>query len=136
MRLVDLPLHPSVSTLRQFAMLWFICFSALAGWQAMPHGPKSGTFILGGVALVGVVGWMWPALLKPIFVGWLILVFPIAWVVSHTVLALLFFGLFTPLACIFRLVSRDVLARAKPAGATYWTVKPAATDLRQYLRQF
>ena len=137
MRLADLPLNPSRSTLRQFAVLWVVCFLTLAGRHALQQGADLTALLFAGVSLVGVAGVARPALLRPIFVGWMILVFPVAWTTSHVVLALMFFGLFTPLACLFRLRGRDALARhAVPAGETYWAPRPATADLRRYSRQF
>jgi hypothetical protein len=63
--------------------------------------------------------------------------FPFGWAVSHLLLAILFYGLFTPLGLIFRLLGRDPLRRQRPLEqASYWTMKPAATDVRGYFRQF
>jgi hypothetical protein len=52
------------------------------------------------------------------------------------VLALLFFGVFTPVALLFKLIGRDVLARhQRPEVPTYWTAHPAVKDVRSYFRQ-
>jgi hypothetical protein len=136
MRFADIPFHATRVTLRQFALLW-VGFFSLVAYRGLSHGWRLAALASAAVALLGVAGWFRPALLRPIFVGWMILVFPVAWVVSHTMLALLFFSVFTPLACLFRLLGRDPLCRrARPGVATYWTAKPAAADVRQYLRQF
>ena len=54
-------------------------------------------------ALFGVAGLIRPGLLRPIFVGWMVMVFPIGWLMSRVLLGVLFYGLFTPLAIAFRL---------------------------------
>ena len=62
--------------------------------------------------------------------------YPIGWVVSHVVLAVLFLGVFTPVAVLFRLIGRDALARRRPPDrATYWLPMPAPDDVRSYFRQ-
>ncbi len=136
-RFADLPLRPSASTLRQFAVLCGCIFGGWAAWQATHEGGAVRTFVATALALYGVLGVLWPMLVRPVFVGWIILTYPLAWLVSHAVLGMLFFGVFTPLACLFRLLGRDVLSRRRPsAAATYWSAKPRVTDMRQYLRQF
>jgi hypothetical protein len=53
------------------------------------------------------------------------------------VLGLLYYGIFTPLALVFRLKGRDPLMRfRRPETQSYWIPKPAITDLRRYYRQF
>jgi hypothetical protein len=61
---------------------------------------------------------------------------PIGWIVSHLLLGVLFFGLFTPVGLVFKLIGRDALARRyAPERASYWESKPGARDIRSYLRQ-
>ncbi len=52
-------------------------------------------------------------------------------------MALLYYGLFTPVALIFRIMGRDALDRRfEPDAATYWTKRKPVTDRKQYFRQF
>ena len=74
---------------------------------------------------------------KPIFVGWLVLTFPIGWTVSNLMLAILFYGVFTPLGLVFRLRGRDLLGLRRREGVeSYWAKKPEVTDMKRYLREF
>jgi len=62
--------------------------------------------------------------------------FPIGWVVSRLILSTLFFGIFTPVAFVFRLVGRDALQRyRRPQQDSCWIPKATATDPRSYFRQ-
>jgi hypothetical protein len=137
MRWSDIPFQPSSRTLRQFAALCLAVFTALAGWRFLRHGDVLVPWLFLGLAFtLGPLGLVRPQLLRPVFVGWMIVVFPIGWLVSHLVLAVLFYGLFTPLGLIFRLAGRDALAcRRKPGQNSFWTPKPAARDVRSYFRQ-
>lgn len=52
-------------------------------------------------------------------------------VVSPVVMAVIFFVVFTPVACVMRLTGRDALARRfEPAAPTYWKRRepPGPTD--------
>jgi hypothetical protein len=137
MRWSDIPFRPTNRTLRQFAGLWLVIFGSAAAWQAW-EGRDTAALVLAALAVtVGPLGLAWPRLLRPVFVGWMVLAWPVGWVVSRLVLACLFYGLFTPLGLLFRALGRDVLAlRRRPGQTTYWAPKPMPADPRRYLRQF
>jgi hypothetical protein len=134
----DMPWSPSSRMLRQFAGLWIVFFAGLGAYQTcLREHTALGLALLGLAITVGPLGLLYPAAIRPIFVGWMVLAFPIGWVVSHVVLACLYFGLFTPVALYFRLIGRDVLCRGhRPGQASYWAARPAVTDMRSYFRQF
>jgi hypothetical protein len=52
-------------------------------------------------------------------------------------LAVMYYGIITPLAVWFRLRGRDLLAR-KPAPnrASFWAPKHTPSDMRAYFRQY
>ncbi len=86
---------------------------------------------------VGPLGLMRPRIIRPVFIGWMALAYPIGWSVSRIVLGVVFYGLFTPVAWIFRIIGRDELGlKPQPLAATYWRSKPRPTDKAKYLRQF
>lgn len=124
--------------LRQFSGLWLGFFGVMALWQAFVRERVWLGLVLSVVACgVGLAGLAWPRLVRPIFVGWMILAFPIGWTLSHVLFGLLFFGVFTSLSLFFRMTGRDALQLQKPeARESYWQPKPAAASVRQYFRQF
>jgi Saxitoxin biosynthesis operon protein SxtJ len=134
----DIPFHPPSKTLRQFAGLCLAFFGSLALWHGMVSGRGTLAMIFAGLALtIGPLGLLWPRLIRPIYVGWMVLAFPIGWTVSQTLLALLFFGLLTPIGLLFRMMGRDPLQRTRrPGQESYWSPKPRATDPRRYFQQF
>jgi hypothetical protein len=74
--------------------------------------------------------------MRPVFVAWMVVAFPIGWVVSRLVLLLLFFGVVTPVALFFRVTGRDALkVKRRPGAGTYWTQKPHSADVASYFRQ-
>ena len=134
----DLPLNPSTRTLRQFAGLWILFMGGLALWQYTVHARTGLAGVLAVLAVtVGPVGLAFPRLIKPVFVTWLTLAFPIGWVVSRIILMILFWGVITPIAVVMRLSGRDVLGlRRQPGTTTYWTTKERPLAVRSYFRQF
>jgi hypothetical protein len=134
----DIPRNPEPRTLRQFGGLCLVSFGALAYRCAVrEQSPALATGFGLLAAAGGLAALVRPNLLRPLFVGWLMLVFPIGWSISRCFLALLFYGVLTPLAFAFRWSGRDALGlRRVQEQASYWEAKPTPTDLGAYLRQY
>ena len=133
----DLPLNPSRRTLRQFAILWILFFGGLAAWRwfALDQRTLAVTLAVLG-ATIGSLGLIAPSVVRPIFVGWTVMAFPLGWVVSRVVLLLIFGLVITPLGIIFRLRGRDVLQLRRSSRQTHWSPKPTVSDSSSYFRQF
>jgi hypothetical protein len=138
MRWSDIPFSPQPRMLRQFAALWLAFFGGLAAWQGLMRGRVGVAAVLAVLAVViGGLGLIRPQLIRPIFIGWMVLAFPIGWTVSLILLGLVYYGLFLPIGLVFRLVGRDALQlRPRPDVTTYWTSRPEVADVRRYFRQF
>ncbi len=134
----DIQFHPPSKTLRQFAWLWLACFGSLAVWEKFGRGHTYLATTSAVLALsVGPLGILRPQAMRPIYVGWMVLAFPIGWTVSQVILGILFYGLFTPVGLIFRFIGRDPLQRTQlPELESYWTPKSTPTDPRRYFKQF
>ncbi|MDH7501716.1 MAG: SxtJ family membrane protein [Verrucomicrobiota bacterium] len=134
----DIQRNPSIKTLRQFAGIWLVFFLALAayqGWYRSKPGWGLGLAVL--AVVVGGPGLLFPRILRPIYVGWMMLVFPIGWVVSQIMLLLMFYGIITPIAFVLRLKRRDPLCRKRaPDRPSFWMPKETPADLRRYFRQY
>jgi RsiW-degrading membrane proteinase PrsW (M82 family) len=131
-------LAPDDRMLRQFAALWIAFFAAVAVAQEFYHHRHVLALVLGILAAtVGPMGLVWPRAIKPIFVAWMVLVFPIGWTISHAILGILFYLMFSPVALLFRIIGRDTLAlKPRRNVASYWSLKPKPKDKSEYLRQF
>jgi hypothetical protein len=134
----DVSRDPSARTLRQFAGLWLVFFGLLAAWQGGVRGRPAVALCLAVLALtVGPLGLVKPALVRPVFVGWMMCAFPVGWLVSRLILAAVFYLVVTPTGLLLRLCGHDPLRRCPdPAAETYWTAKPPTRDPRRYLRPF
>ena len=128
---------PSRTHLRQFAALCLIIFGGMASWRWAHGRHDMSTMLLGAAAvLIGIPGMIAPALVRPIYTGWMIVAFPIGWTVSRVILGAIFYVVMTPLGVLFRLTGRDAMGRARPTRTTYWTAKAQPAGLAEYLRQF
>jgi hypothetical protein len=138
MRWSEIQFRPSDQTVRQFAGFWIVFFGGIAVYQGYFRERTTLALTLGlAAAVVGLIGLAAPRLIRPIYVAWMIAAFPIGWVVSHLILAILFYGLFTPISLFFRLIGRDALQRRpRPELKSYYVAKTTPTDPGAYLRQY
>jgi hypothetical protein len=139
MALLEINWHPSRRELRQFAGIWLPAAGAVIGWIVLR---KTGswpvaTAVWAPVFLVSVVGLLVPAVVRPIFVGWMAITYPIGWAVSHLVLAFTYFVVITPIAVVMRLAGRDVLRRKPDRSApSFWEAHDPGADATRYFRQY
>jgi hypothetical protein len=138
MKWSDVQFTPTKKVLRQFAAAWLVFLLAWAAHQWLARGHQKAALVLGVLAVVvGGLGLLVPATIRRIYVGCMIVAFPIGWVVSLVMLAVMFYCVITPVALFFRLRGRDLLHRAPPRdAASFWTPKSLPLDLRRYFRQY
>ena len=138
MPLVAIDWHPTDRRVRHFGLLGGFLFLSVAGWNAYRHGSSTTAVAFAALALVFfVAGLAWPRGFRFVYVGMMVASYPVGWVVSHLLLFAVYFGVFTPLALIFRILGRDALhLRPKPNATTYWRAKSTPDDPRRYLQQF
>ena len=136
--MLDINLHPSERILRQFAAAWLLVLSGLAANQWLMRGnARIAAALLALAVLVGVAGLVRPRAVRWLFVSSTVAAFPIGWVVSQVMLVVLFIGVITPVALMFRLQGRDRLSRKPTPGQTsYWKPKITTEDMGRYLRQY
>ena len=73
----------------------------------------------------------------PIYHAWMILVSPIGWIISHLLLAVVYYLIITPIGLLMRLCGRDSLHRKFEADVeTYWIEHRPDSDVSRYVRQF
>jgi len=138
MKWSDIPFAPKPKLLRQFAGAWLVFFLAMGAHQYFGKGRHQLGCGLAVMALViGVAGLLRPALVRWIFVGWMVLAFPIGWAISLVMLALMYYLLLSPVAFVFRLAGRDALLRKPaPGRSSFWIKKETPQDVRSYFRQY
>jgi len=132
----DITSTPSPRTLRQFGGMWLLVFGALAVWRFW-HGQTGVVTAVIAIAAIAVggLGLIRPAAVRPIYTASTIVTFPIGWLVSRIVLAMLFYLLFTPIAIAFRLIGRDAL-RLRGRRKSYWTPYPGERKAEDYFRTY
>ena len=95
------------------------------------------TVIWSAAALVVVVYFLAPPVRRPLYLGWMYAVFPIGWTVSHLILAIIYYFVFTPIGLIMHLSGYDPMQRRyDPQAETYWSKRNTNVDPARYFRQF
>ena len=138
MAVIDINKNPSRRELLVFGILLGL-FAALVGALCRFRFGAPGvarTVWIAGAAVVGLY-FVLPPLRRPLYLGWIYAAFPIGWVVSHLVLAAIYYLVFTPIGLILRAAGKDPMTRAFDRSAqSYWVEHDPHKDLRRYVRQF
>jgi len=138
MALVDINWNPSRKELRVFSLL-LIGFGAIVAAilfrRLESQTPAVAGLIVTGV--IGAIGFAAPTLIRPLYVVWMALAFPIGWTVSHLIMLAIYYMVLTPIGLAMRLCGRDPMQRRFDRGAqTYWLPRTPRKDLKNYFRQF
>lgn len=143
--MIEIDWKPERRKLRDFGLLlaalllvWAIQTVWRQGLAAAATGGWQTPLVFAAIAAASLVAALLkPDLLRGLYVGWMIVAFPISWVVSNTLLAVTYYVLFTAVACVFRVIGRDVLQRRfDPAASTYWHDRGQELPPARYFRQF
>ena len=136
--MITIDRNPNARALRQFSAAWLIFFSAFGAHQYFVRGHhRVGIASIIAALIFGILGLAKPAAVRWLFITSTTLAFPIGWLLSQIMLALMFYLVLTPIALIFRLTGRDVLQRKfDPTRKSYWLPKQTPRDVRSYFRQY
>lgn len=111
----------------------FAAFGALLWWREHYYG--AGVAALGGVLLIGA-GLVFPGRLGLVYRAWMGLAAGMAKITTPVGLAIVYFGAFTPVGLLMRLVGHQPLARA-PHAASRWVRRgPEVGHRSDMKRQF
>lgn len=136
--MIEINRNPSKKELAIFGLLLMIFFGIVGTlliyrWQY----PDSGRYTWIGGAVLSLLFWALPGLRRPIYFAWMYLAFPIGWSVSHLLLALIYYGVLTPIGVLLRLFSYDSMNRKPvPRASSYWIAQSPRRDAKSYFRQF
>ena len=136
MRTLPFETHPKPRILRQFSAAWLVFFLLLAASQTWRHKHPTAGAVLAIIALLGILGLVKPKTMRPLFVIASAITYPIGWVVSLVMLAIMFYGVVTPVAFFMRLRGRDVLQLRNQNQESFWITRHDPPPPEQYLKGF
>ena len=139
MSIIEVNRDPTPRQLKQFGFIWmgFVAlFGAIAFFKLDNPSLARGLWVA-AVAVPGI-GWVFPRFMRLVFVGMSYAAFPIGFVVSHVVLALVYYLVLTPIGLVMRVFGYDPMERRfEREVETYWIERgPSAVDPKRYFRQF
>jgi len=139
MSVVQINKNPTRRELNQFGFIWLgflVLFGAVAYFKF--DSPLAARWLWVASVLVPVIGWLVPAFMRLVFLGMSYLAWPIGFVVSHVVLAVVYYLVLTPIGLLTRLFGYDSMKKKFDRDAeSYWIDRSAeAVDPKRYFRQF
>ncbi|MEE4272387.1 MAG: SxtJ family membrane protein [Thermoanaerobaculales bacterium] len=129
---------PSDRQLRQFGLIWlgFLTFFGAVAWFRF-EAPQAAVGLWIAAVVVPVIGWVPLPFMRLIFVGMSIIAWPIGFVVSHVVLAAVYYLVVTPIGLAMRLVGYDPMTRkGSDDEPTRWVQRSNERPPESYFRQF
>lgn len=136
--MLEINRDPPKRDLKIFSLLLIVFSGVAAWWVNWKHeAPAAATAIAIVGPVLGIVCFLWPEFARRVYVGWMLAVSPINWIVSHVILAAAYFLVFAPVGFVMRLFGYDPLRRTFDAGAaSYWVRRGEPPKPEDYFRQF
>jgi hypothetical protein len=139
MSVIQINRSPTLRQLRQFGLIWmgFVAFFGVLAWFKFDNQSLAKGFWIAAV-VVPCIGWLLPSFMRLVFVGMSYLAWPIGFVVSHVVLAGVYYLVLTPIGLLMRLSRYDPMKRRFDREAdSYWESRSdEAVQASRYFRQF
>ena len=138
MSLIRIDHFPPRRQLAVFGLIWIVFFGVV-GWIVLGHfnSVLAATVVWAVAVAVPAVGAAVPGLLRIVYVAMAYAAFPIGFVLSHIILAVVYYGVLTPTGLLMRLFGHDPLRRqVDPEAKTYWIKHEQPEDISRYFRQF
>ncbi|AGA31471.1 SxtJ family membrane protein [Singulisphaera acidiphila] len=138
MSLTPIDWRPDAAKLAQFSKITMVFLAMGVAPLAYLRGrPTLAAACWVAAVTCRLIGAWRPTALKPVYLGLTLATWPIGWVISHLALGIVYYGVITPIALVFRLLGRDAMPRRFDRDApTYWEPYDPDHGLDRYLRQF
>jgi len=137
--MIEIRRNPSVRELRFFAGLIFPAFWGIVAF--LLHWRAGETTIAITIALaagvISLAGLAEPRFMRFVYLGMIYATYPIGFVISHVLLAVVYYVVVTGIAVLLRLLGKDPLnRRLDPEAESYWIQRNPTTDTTTYFKQY
>ncbi len=137
--MIQINRHPSKKQMRLFAALVFPAFWGIVAFLLLTRADRP-TWALGvaiAAVLLSIVGLLSPAFMRYVYLGMVYATYPIGFVVSHILLAIVYYAIITPIGLLMRTLGKDPMNRdLDTAATTYWIAKETSTDPNHHFKQY
>ena len=137
--MIEIRRNPSPREQLLFVALLVPLFFFLAGGFALRKlgSLDAAVVIWSAGAGLSIVGLAVPSTRRTLYVGWMYLVYPIGWTVSHLLLLAVFYLVVTPIGYVMRALGRDPMERRlDPAASSYWIERHSRRETDSYFHQY
>ena len=137
MALIEINKNPSRRDLVVFGVLFLLFAGAIGAGLYFRRGAHEAARIvwIAGAIVAGLY-FAIPPLRRLLYLGWTYATFPIGFVISHVILAAVFYLVVTPIGLLMRLSGNDPMRRRlDPAARTYWVEHDPHRNPARYFRQ-
>ncbi len=138
MALTEINWNPTKRELSIFsvALSFLLCLIAAFSYKATTSIPL--VVAMGSVAiLLSVTGFFFPQHIKPIYVAWMVLFYPVRWIVSCLLIAVVYYLVIFPIGMTLRICGQDLVGKRFDTQAlSYWKAKKEIRKETDYFRQF
>lgn len=139
MALFEINRDPTPKQVRQLCgislPLLALAIGGVLWWKFATLTPMA---ILCGVLMpLGALGYLFPKFGRGLWITLQTIEYPIGWVVSHLILVVIYYGVFTPIGLLLRLSGHDPMHRRwNPGAKSYWEAYNPNRGARRYFRQY
>lgn len=120
------PHQPTAKDFRSFGLLMGGVFLIVAIWPLVIHEESIQVWASLIAGVFGSMGMLFPKGLAPVYRVWMRIGEKLGWINSRILLSLLFFGMFTPMGLVMRLLGkRPIQPGYDPKASTYRILKKA-----------
>ena len=138
MAMIEIKSDPSRRELNWFGLLMALFFAIVGAILLWQFDAQATAFVLWIVAAaLTILYYVIPPIRRPMYLAWMYAAFPLGWVISHVLMAVIYYLVFTPTGLIMRIVGYDPMHRKfDPDAPTYWVEHKPGGDPERYFRQF
>ncbi|MHC4425147.1 MAG: SxtJ family membrane protein [Planctomycetota bacterium] len=138
MALIQRNREPTPYELRMFGLLLAVFFGltgAVVLWRAGSW--RIATVCWTTATLLAIVYYCVPSVKRPMYMVWMAVMYPIGWIITHVLLALVYYGWITPIGLLIRLFGYDPMRRRLDRTAkSNWIRRKPIKNVDRYFRQY
>ena len=138
MGLIRIDRNPAPRQLALFGLIWLVFFGVVGAVVLGQTDSVAWAVVLWVLAVaVPLLGWLVPAFMRIVYLGMSYAAFPIGFVLSHVILAAVYYLVLTPVGLLMRPFGYDPMHRRfDPQAKSYWAPRQQDEDVQRYFRQF
>jgi ABC-type uncharacterized transport system permease subunit len=136
MSLIQIERNPSGRQLLVFGIAWLVFFACWGGACQMRGRTLAAEIFWAAAVAVPLLGAASRMALRTAYVAVSYATYPLGYVISHVVLAVVYFFVLTPIGLAMRLLGNDPLSRKfEPGAKSYWKRREKAKSAESYFNQ-